>query len=182
MSQTKHFIIRDIVILVLSFNFMHITLAEVITPSNISGNEYGKLLTIQSPDNNWKIDIGGRLQLDVAKYFDDDPPSLKSGFEVRRGRLYMNASFLKEWLFRAEYDFTVFDDDDPDAVDGFNDLFLKYSGFNPVSLYVGNFKNTVSLEQMTSSKYFTFMERALPNALMRSMTSGKSKITPSSCG
>ena len=157
---------KYISLLALLFTFSQITSAEVSYTTSILGNENGKLLTYQSPNDSWKIGIGGHLQLDVAKYFDDDPPSLKSGFEVRRGRLYMNASFLKEWLFRAQYDFTVFDDDDPDAVDGFNDLFLKYSGFNPVSLYMGNFKNTVSLEQMTSSTYFTFMERALPNALM----------------
>lgn len=166
MSQTKHFIIRDIVILVLSFNFMHITLAEVITPSNISGNEYGKLLTIQSPDNNWKIDIGGQLLLDAAKYFDDDPPSLESGFEVRRARLYVEGTVWNNWDFKAQYDFTTLDKSDTRDITGFNDLYIRYTGFDFGSITAGHFKEPFSLDQLTATKYLIFMERALPNALV----------------
>jgi len=41
-------------------------------------------LDFESSNGDFKAHLGGRLQLDAAKYFDDGPVSLGSGVEVRR--------------------------------------------------------------------------------------------------
>lgn len=126
----------------------------------------GKLLSFKSLDDKWKIDIGGRLQLDAAKYFDDDPPSLESGFEVRRARLYVEGTVWNNWDFKVQYDFTTLDKSDTRDITGFNDLYIRYTGFDFGSITAGHFKEPFSLDQLTATKHLIFMERALPNALV----------------
>ncbi|MEE9552592.1 MAG: porin, partial [Gammaproteobacteria bacterium] len=72
---------------------------------NLSQYKTENKLEFEAPDGDWKIKIGGRFHLDAAKYFDDDPPSLGSGVEVRRARLSLSGTVKQFWDFKVEYDF-----------------------------------------------------------------------------
>lgn len=104
-----------------------------------------------------EIDIFGRAHLDYA-WYDDDRAELGSGGELRRGRLGASGPIGDNWQFKVQYDFAG-----GDATA--KDIFVTYSGLGSGELKIGNFKQRMSLSNLTSSKYGTFMERALPTAL-----------------
>lgn len=120
-------------------------------------------LKIKSKDGNYKFQIGGRIMTDYANY-NQDKSELGDGTEFRRARLFVKGTFYKVWDFKSNVDF---------AGNGVSvkDMYLKYN-FKPHSITVGNFKQPFSLEELTSSKYITFMERALPNAFAPSRLIG----------
>ncbi|MFB3091081.1 MAG: hypothetical protein ACE1ZG_07030, partial [Gammaproteobacteria bacterium] len=61
------------------------------------------LLDYESSNGDFKAHLGGRFQVDAAKYFDDGPVSLGSGIEVRRARLFISGTYLGDWQFKAQY-------------------------------------------------------------------------------
>ncbi|MCH8156517.1 MAG: porin [Nitrospinae bacterium] len=114
-----------------------------------------KGLVFESPDENFSIRIGGRVMVDGA-WFADDKQDLNSGTELRRARIFIVGRLYKDWGFKGQYDFAS------NAV-VVKDAFISYRGFNSTVIRIGHFKESFSLEEMSSSKYTTFMERALPN-------------------
>jgi phosphate-selective porin OprO/OprP len=70
---------------------------------------------------------------------------------LRTARLGVEGTWNQDWAYKAEVNFTG-----GQAV--WEDLILEYKPNDMTSLMVGNFK-TVSLENITSSRYTTFMER-----------------------
>lgn len=115
---------------------------------------------LTSADGNFEWKIGGRLQTDLALYDEDSStPDLNDETEIRRARLEMEARLWKVWGFKFQYDFTG------SGEAGIRDAYIDYSGLGNTTIQVGNFKEPFSLEELTSSKYTTFMERSLPVAL-----------------
>jgi phosphate-selective porin OprO/OprP len=116
-------------------------------------------LEIRSRDGNFVWKLGGRVQVDAAFYDNDDGTDLDSGSEFRRARLEMGGTVWRVWDFMLQYDFT------DTGEEGIRDAFIRYTGFKPylTGITVGQFKEPFSLEELTSSKYISFMERALPN-------------------
>lgn len=113
-------------------------------------------LEVASMDGAFGFELGGRLMLDAARY-DDDATDLHSGAEARRARLEMEGVLFHDWEYELGYEFA---DNDPEI----KDVWLAYNLDEYSLVKVGQFKEPFSLEEMTSSKYITFMERALPNA------------------
>lgn len=116
---------------------------------------------IESSDGNFEWGIGGRVMADVAFYDNDtdingENTDIGSGHEIRRARLEMTGTLWKVWGLKMQYDFTG------DGEDGIRDAYLNYTGFTNTKIQVGHFKEPFSLEELTSSKYITFMERATP--------------------
>ncbi len=102
------------------------------------------------------LEIGGRLMFDAAAY-DSDDVDLSSGTEVRRGRLYVKGAIDEDWFFKGQYEFTA------SGSSSLYDFYIGYGGLGEATtLYVGQFIEHGSLEDTSSSKYITFMERALP--------------------
>jgi phosphate-selective porin OprO/OprP len=125
---------------------------------NQQRNKQGKLkkgLQFQSPDGEFEYKIGGRLMFDAA-YYDNSGRELGSGTKVRRARMFIAGTLYGNWKFKGEYDFA---DNDLSV----KSAFIAYSGFEEVYIQIGNFKEPFSLEEQTSSKYYTFMEQGLPN-------------------
>lgn len=112
-------------------------------------------LAVKSKDGNFEFKVGGRLQADYNSY-DQDKTELGDGTEFRRVRIDVEGKMFKDWAFKIEPDF---------ANNGVSlkDVYLQYKGFSDVGITVGQFKQPFSLEELTSSRHITFMERALPN-------------------
>lgn len=130
-------------------------------------------LEIESQDGNFKWGIGGRIMWDTA-FYDNDADingtntELGSGHELRRARLEMGATLWKVWKLKFQYDFTEVGD----SVEGIRDMYIQYTGFKPATFTIGHYKEPFSLEELTSSKYITFMERAQPVGLAPSRNLG----------
>jgi len=127
-------------------------------------------IRFDTPDKEFQMRIGGRIMLDTA-WFDQDSElereldNWQDAVEFRRTRLYMQGLIYGNIEFKAQYDFAGGDAE-------FKDVYLGYKGLPIGGLRVGHFKEPFSLEELTSSKYITFMERALPNAFAPSRNAG----------
>jgi phosphate-selective porin OprO/OprP len=115
-------------------------------------NTKGKL-EIASDDGDYKLRVGGTIMLDGALY-DNDLSELGSGTEARRARFFMKGKIFSDWNFKSEFGFEE-SEIDP------KDVYIQYAGLDSTSITLGHVKEQFSLERLTSSKYITFMERAL---------------------
>lgn len=109
----------------------------------------------------FKMKFGGRLMADYTFYSVDGDLEgpfgrdvFQDGFEFRRARLFFEGTIYDRVAFKAQYDFAGGDAEFKDVWIG-----LKFD-FGKVRF--GHFKEFLSLEELTSSKYLAFMERSLP--------------------
>jgi phosphate-selective porin OprO/OprP len=114
-------------------------------------------LEIASYDGQYSFELGGRLMLDAA-FYHEDKADLGDGAEVRRAYLEMGGTFLGDWEYEVDIDFSQEDSDLKDA-------YIAYAGISPLLFRAGHFKEPFGLESLTSSKNITFMERALLDEL-----------------
>ncbi|PIQ96910.1 MAG: hypothetical protein COV67_06965 [Nitrospinae bacterium CG11_big_fil_rev_8_21_14_0_20_56_8] len=118
-------------------------------------NRYRSKFRFGDEEGDFKLKVGGRLQVDGAVY--DDNRDLGDGTEIRRARIELAAILYERWRVETSYDFAG----DKTSV---KDAWIGYTGIRSTLIQVGQFKEPFSLEELTSSRYITFMERALPNA------------------
>ena len=118
-------------------------------------------LNLVTLDENFKLKIGGRLQTDWL--FSSEDNAIKSdigeqedGVEIRRARIYFSGLIYENVEYKLQLDFEGGDAD-------FKDAYLGLTDFPLGTLRMGHFKEPFSLDELTSSKYITFLERALPN-------------------
>ena len=129
-------------------------------------------LRFNSEDGKFKFKLGGRIMNDWG-WFDEDNDILRStgdqvdGTEFRRARLYISGEIYNNIGFKAQYDFAS--GGRPD----FKDVYLELKKI-PIfgNFRVGHFKEPFSLEELTSSKYITFMERSLNNVFSPARNTG----------
>lgn len=112
-------------------------------------------LKAQSGDGAFKFQVGGRIMVDATLGSDDDSTinDMNDGTEIRRGRIFFKGQLNHDWAYKWQVDFA-------DSNVATKDMYLQYK---PMALTFGQFKQPFSLEEQTSSKYITFMERGLPN-------------------
>ncbi|MGH8606918.1 MAG: OprO/OprP family phosphate-selective porin, partial [Gammaproteobacteria bacterium] len=120
-------------------------------------NKEGKLGFV-SPDEKFSFEVFGRLQTDAAWYWDDDT-NLDSSTEFRRARLGVGGTLWDYWDWKFETDFA---DNEVDI----KDAYIRNTYLNPFAIQVGNFKEPFSLEQLTSSRFITFLERSLADDMV----------------
>jgi len=99
------------------------------------------------------LSVGGRIQVD-STYYDDDNIKLGRGTEVRRARLFAEGAIGDDWSYKSQIDFAG-----NDTV--LKDMFIRYNGLDFGTITLGQFKQEFGLDQMISSKYGTFIERAM---------------------
>lgn len=115
-----------------------------------------------SPDSS--IQVVGRVQLDGAAYSGSDKP-MSNGVDLRRVRLGAAGTVDGVWRFQVELDMGEGEVEVKDA-------WLERRFHPRLSVRAGAFKEPFSLEELTSSRFTTFLERGLPNALAPSRSLG----------
>jgi phosphate-selective porin OprO/OprP len=114
-----------------------------------------------SSDGKFKMKVRGRLQTDYNAIDQDEPITGEkdvNAVELRRARLGVEGVVYYNWIYKFEIDFAGDESEVKDA-------YVAYADWGPESwetseILVGNFKVPNSLEELTSSRFITFMERA----------------------
>ncbi len=136
---------------------------------------YDKGLKMVTADKKFKIQIGGRIMADFG-FFDPDDTYIaatgdeNNGAEFRAARIYIAGLLYNRIGFKAQYDFaSTSSGEEPN----FKDVYIQLVKLPIVGNFrVGHYKEPWSLENLTSSKYITFMERSLPNAFSKGRSLG----------
>ncbi len=122
-------------------------------------------LQVESKDKEFKLHLGGRVYVDYGVIgTDDDVKRAYSGDIAGHGAELRTARFLAEGTiydavgFKTEFNLAEGDPSPTDVYIAFREI--PYVG----NILAGHMKEPFSLEELTSSRFITFMERALPNA------------------
>lgn len=107
--------------------------------------------SISSPDGMFEMNLRGRIFADGGWASDGQNSMDVKGTELRAARLGIEGKAWKTVKYKFEADFG---EDEVEV----KDAYLEWSG--PVAVTLGQFKTTNSLEEKTSSRFTTFMERA----------------------
>lgn len=141
------------------------------------------ILVFESADSAFKWWLDARAYIDVAAYFDDEPlyygeddfddpddwdeyagefeefferqNSLAGGIMARRVRLAIKSQLWDHWYSEVDMDFA----EEATAV---KDAYISYRGLFDGNgrVRVGNFRQPFGLEEVTTSRNLTFMERS----------------------
>ncbi len=127
---------------------------------------WDKGLHLDSKDGAFKLKIGGRVQTDFAtikanKEIEAAYGPIMDGIETRRLYLSMEGTIYDTAAYKMEVDLAG-------AKVAINDAYVQFNKLLPggTALKVGQFKEPINLENLTSDNFVTFMERALPSALV----------------
>ncbi len=124
----------------------------------------------ETPDEDFRLQLGGRVQLDTA-FFDADPSleeateEFVDGIKFRRARLFMRGTLYGNLDFVAEYDFA-------NSL-GFRNVYANLKDV-PVlgNIRAGHMLEPIGLEEYSSNNYITFMERGLPTYMNPAYNTG----------
>ncbi|OQY29559.1 MAG: hypothetical protein B6244_03375 [Candidatus Cloacimonetes bacterium 4572_55] len=108
-----------------------------------------------SPDGQFEMRLDVRMYMDAA-YFLENKNEMRNGTTLRRGRLAVKTKMWEKW--EAEFDMDI-----ADNVVEAKDMWVSYQTCEKGFIKAGHFKIPFSLEELTSSRLITFMERAYPN-------------------
>ena len=124
-----------------------------------------------SDDGNFKLKFGGRIMNDWAIFSPDQAikdslGKLTNGTEFRRVRFFNSGTIYSNINYKLQLDFAG------GKVEA-KDIFIEITDL-PVAgnLKIGHFKEPFSLEELTSSKYLTFMEQPAVTAFNPSRNTG----------
>jgi len=146
-------------------------IAVYLTPAKKAENEYGQaigvrvklnsesrdgILMLISSDNRFKYWFDNRVYFDGAFYLGDntyqgETHTITNGVDIRRMRFAMKTIIWGNWGGEIDFDFANNEVDIKDA-------YVRYIGKN-WQVKAGNFREPMSLETMTTSRYITFLER-----------------------
>ena len=141
---------------------------------HVKDQKYGELqindkgIKFESKDGNFEMAINGRMQVDAQMNVADANPSLVNGnslsstqqladgANIRRARLGVEGSYYKDFEYKFEYDFSR---GNGTVAAGITDAYINWKGYDPLGVKVGSFKEPFSLEEATSNRWITFIER-----------------------
>lgn len=103
-------------------------------------------------EKDFTMKIGGRMHVD-AGYFDSDKTHIGNGQEIRRSRIDVSGTILKDWGYLLSYDWA--------SSAPIKNANISYLGWKNTTVTFGYFKQPFSLEYQDSAKYTEFQERSL---------------------
>lgn len=112
----------------------------------------------QAKDNsNNKTQFGGRIYYDIDAIegaYNEAERATKS--EIRQARIYLKSRIDDDWLGKLSVGF-----DDAEQNIEIKDAYLSYEGWGFAGISMGKFKEPFGLENSTSSKNITAIERSM---------------------
>ncbi|PCJ00503.1 MAG: hypothetical protein COB14_04380 [Alphaproteobacteria bacterium] len=118
----------------------------------------GGHLKIKSADKAFSAQIGGRVMVDYASMNEDDLGGKGNASELRRARLFVKGTAFTDFGYKLQLDFGSAGKDGKSVA--MKDAYIQYNGWKPAKITLGNHKMPFGLEELTSSKYITFIERS----------------------
>ena len=106
---------------------------------------------LSSADGNYKMKMRGRIFTDWGTISDNSGKTADTT-EFRAARLGIEGVVMKDIKYKFEMDFAG-------GKSSIKDSYMEWA-LKPVSIAVGQYKVPVSLEEQTSSRYITFLERS----------------------
>ena len=122
-------------------------------------------LTFVSPDKAYSFVVGGRIMFDL-NFIQEDRDIERTaglgdqadGFQFRRARIHVMGTFDTRFEYRAEFDMQGAN---------FRDVWIGVKKLPLLGdVRVGHHKEPFGLEELTSSRYITFIERSLTGAFI----------------
>ena len=128
-------------------------------------------LKVDSKDKKFKF--GGRIHIDHAYFSQNDDLDTafgelesKDGTEFRRARLFFSGVLYKNVEFKLQIDFAG-------GLARMKDAYIGVKNIPIIGIVrVGHIKEPLRFDALTSSKYITFMERAIPADLANERNNG----------
>ena len=117
--------------------------------------KWGNGYKLSSSDGMHSLKFGGRIMSDYAIW--NNGNETFSGTEFRRIRFFNSGKVYDNVKYKLQLDFAG-------GGVSFKDVYMEVAMPYAGNVKVGHFKEPFRLEALTSSKYITFMERALPIA------------------
>jgi len=116
--------------------------------------------SIKSPDNAYKLKIGGYVQADARAFSGDKKDSAygTDSFYARRVRLIISGTVAKDFNFFIQPDLAA----TPSGGQILTDAYAEYVKYPWLSIRGGKFKEPFSLENLQDSRYNNFAELGLP--------------------
>lgn len=117
-------------------------------------------MKVESSDGAFKFKFGGRVQNDWAAFFEDDGikdsiGASANGTEFRRARLFSSGQIYHNVKYKLQLDFGG-------GAVKLKDAYIMITKIPVIGfIQIGHFKEPMGFEEITSSKYITFMERSL---------------------
>jgi len=119
------------------------------------------ILVLRNYEKGYKFWMDNRVQFDGAHYFNikngmlvDGKPTMAGGVSMRRVRMAVKAEVTKDWYGEVDVNFA-------NGVFELEDAYVMYTGLKGLEFKAGNFKEDFSMDQTTTSRYSTFMERPM---------------------
>jgi phosphate-selective porin OprO/OprP len=124
-----------------------------------------RALELTIDESDFYLRVGGRIMVDLTKYYEDKNDLGSNGLGLRTVLVEADGRFTDKWLYRLSWGgLTSGGKFDTGGV-FLNDAYLTYLGPRRAWIF-GQHDEPFSLEESTSSLATTFMERALPSALV----------------
>ena len=122
-----------------------------------------EILVLQNKEKGYKFWMDNRVQFDGAHYFGlkngmipagSEEPAMPGGVSLRRVRMAVKAEIAHNWYGEVDVNFA-------NGVFELEDAYIMFIGLKGFEFKAGNFKEDFSMEQTTTSRYTTFMERPM---------------------
>lgn len=125
--------------------------AAVIAPAANAEVKVSTKGGLKVSSGDYKFQAGGRIMYDYNKS-EKNGVTDEDGFDLRRGRIYLKGNIAKNWAFKTQFNTNG---------KGVEDLYLRYKGWGKgANLTIGNQKVPFGLEELTSSKDISVLERS----------------------
>lgn len=113
---------------------------------------------ISSADKKHQLRIRGAVQADGHYFVEDDLHKNTDSFDLKQARVWLEGYVFKNIFYKIMPDFAASGNILPDA-------YIDYAYDPAVSVLVGKFKPSISLERLQGDSDGTFLERAFPTYL-----------------